>query len=391
MGVIRLLLALVVLISHSPQGVIPRFLHPALSVQCFYAISGFLMQLVIRRYQQSGGQYWYLAFYKSRAFRLLPLYWIFTFLMIVFCNNGLLGGFFSTGDVKGVAIYCLTNLFILGQDILRLLYYNLNTHQFHILPAFTENMKVVLTSHTIFGSSFTIMGQSWTLSVEMWFYLLVPFLLLRPVLEIIGVIVLGIIFRCIWAYYGYTHHTFMYGIILNEIAIFLSGALAARFYRYWLEDGKILRFFSCYISEQNAQWFIKSIGFVVLPLLIWYYCKGWNYFPSGGSWETGFFNLPYKWWAVILFTVLSLPFLFYSMSRLKVDRFIGDLSYPVYISHFFIIALLEKTSLSKDMLVVYTMLLSIAVSIIMIYTVERPIDALRHKLFLKKKAKLLLT
>jgi len=388
MGVIRLILALVVLIFHCPEGVIPRFLHPALAVQCFYAISGFLMQLVIQRYQQSGGQYWYMAFYKSRAFRLLPLYWIFAFLMIVFCNNGVLGGFSSIGNIQGILIYCVTNIVILGQDILRLVYYDLDSHQFHILPAFTEDMKVVLTPHTIFGSAFTVMGQSWTLSVEMWFYLLVPFLLLRRIEVLIGIIGLSILSRCVWAHYGYTHHTFMYGIIMNEIAIFLSGALAARFYRYWLEDGKILRLLSRYTSERQAQWLVKSLGFIALPLLIEYYYEGWNYFPSGGSWDSGLLNVPYKWWAVILFTVLSLPFLFYSMSRLKIDRFIGDLSYPVYISHFFIISLLEKTSLSKEMLVVYTMLLSITVSIIMIYTVERPLDKLRHRLFLNKKAKL---
>lgn len=375
MGVLRLTLALIVVIFHCPPGIVPHILHSALSVQCFYAISGFLIQLVIGKYSQSGERFWYINFYKSRAFRLYPLYWIFTLLFFIFFNNGMLFDFVSHQDYLGTIVYLVNNTLLFGQDILRLYAYDLQAHHFIFYPPFHDNFNDVYNNHIMAGSAFTLMGQSWTLAVEIWFYLFAPFILLRSSRWIIFCIIIGITSRILWAQNGYLYHTFLYGIILNEISVFLGGALAARFYvhyKNWLSTNKGKLLMS------------QLIGFTLLFLLLYFYYEGWQVYSTGGGWNKGLFSVPYNWWLVILLTILCLPFIFQATSRLTWDRFIGDLSYPVYINHFFILEILNTTPLPKDKIVLYTIIISIITAIILLYLVERPLDNWRHKKFLKK-------
>lgn len=382
MGIIRLFLAISVLLWHCPPGVIPRVLHPALAVQCFYAISGFLMQLAITRYYKADKKSWPLAFYKSRLFRLMPLYWLFASLTLIMFGNGIGPALWQNGDVSGFIIYVFNNIAILGQDVIRLFSYNTSTHHFSMLPPFTEDMRPVLNENVVFGSALTAMGQSWTLSVEMWFYLALPFLLLRSSIEILGVIVLGIMFRCWIASYGYVHHTFLYGIILCEISIFLAGSLAARFYKYALASGRLSNLLSRYIAEKRTSRLLKLLSCVILAYLIHYYIKGWRSYPNGGNWGEGLFDVPYRYWVVILATILAMPWLMHLTGKAKWDRFIGDLSYPVYISHLFVMMCVQKTGVAENHVVAWTLALSLCLSIALIYLMERPVDAWRHKRFL---------
>src|SRR5258707_7705774 len=78
MGVIRLLLALSVVEFHSTRafgnpGIWPVDLpNGIVAVQAFYVISGFYMALVLST--KYAGEPW--RFYRARALRLLPIYWL---------------------------------------------------------------------------------------------------------------------------------------------------------------------------------------------------------------------------------------------------------------------------------------------------------------------------
>lgn len=376
MGLLRLLLAVNVALWHSPEGMIPRFIHPALAVQCFYAISGFLIQMAIVSYRQKNSDRWQLAFYKSRLLRLMPLYWLFTLLTLAFFGNGRFKDLISSDDLKGAIIYLINNFLIFGQDILRVLTYDTVTHSFAIFPPYTENLSSLTDQHIIMGGGLTILGQSWTLAVELWFYLFAPILLFLPNIVIIGLIVASLLSRFTLAYDGYTYHNFLYGIIFNELGVFLFGALAARFYKFYLKG---------YSESDNPSISagIKIWGLIVYVCLLHYYFAGWRLFPDGGKWGEGLFGVPYAYWAVIAFTVLALPFLFAAFGQQVWDRFLGDLSYPMYISHVFILLMLEKTAISKQWLGTATIATGLIISTILLYLIEKPLDNVRHRLFRK--------
>lgn len=385
MGVLRLFLAITVLLWHCPEGLVARVLHPALAVQCFYAISGFLMQVAIPRYKNKGGD-WHIAFYKSRLARLIPLYWLVTALTFLIFGNGIAEAFWHSKDTFGLFVFVYNNIFLLGQDIIRFFSYNTVTHQFYVLPPFTENMSSAIDHNAIFGSNFTIAWQSWTLSVELWFYLLAPFLLFRSSAMVGIILILGIISRYCFAYFGFTHHTFLYGNFLNEISIFLGGALAARFYNYALASGVLNLLIARYTHTPLAivNLMLRALGVLFLWQLLNYYYVGWYTFPIGGAWGEGMFQVPYRYWFVIIVTILTLPWIFHTFGKWKWDRFIGDLSYPVYISHVFFILCANKSAIPEQYVVAYVLALTLAVSILLIILVERPLDNWRHKRFLKQ-------
>lgn len=378
MGILRLLLAVVVVLFHCPRGVLSTFLFPSLAVQCFYAVSGFLMQLAIFRYKENGGRHWYLAFYRSRILRIMPLYWLFTLLTLTFDNNGVFQALLHNGNYMYIGIYIFNNTFILGQDILRFFTYNLANDTFHLLPAYTENYSYLLNDHVLIGNSLTVLGQSWTIAVEMWFYMLVPFILFRSNVFMLGLLTASIIFRVISSFYGYTHHTFLYGVVFNELAIFISGSLAARFYLYWLGSRKLDKWLSRFLPPAHLPLIAKVTGAMILFSLFQYYNTGWNKFPAGGGWGSGFWGVPHSYWAVIVITVLALPWLFYAFGENKFDRFLGELSYPIYISHMLVLALCEKLGIVEKWQAVYVLGISIILSVILLYLIEKPIDNIRH-------------
>src|SRR5271166_6533432 len=121
MGVLRFILAVCVLLWHSSPGVIGRFLYPTLAVQCFYAISGFLIQMVIAgRYRDDTR--WHTRFYISRALRIYPLYLLFFVLSVWLAGEGQLSCFIDHRYWTALGIWLANNLTIVGQDVLRFFY-----------------------------------------------------------------------------------------------------------------------------------------------------------------------------------------------------------------------------------------------------------------------------
>jgi peptidoglycan/LPS O-acetylase OafA/YrhL len=183
--------------------------------------------------------------------------------------------------------------------------------------------------------------------LELWFYLLVPFLVQWRTIFVVGVAVIsfgiqqGMEASIPWSSYFFFPANFGY---------FLIGVLGYRFYRTDL--------FRRYATKKN----VNIIFFAVLANLILR-----QYIP---------YYRNYPWQMYLMFS-LSLPFLFQASKNSLWDRWIGNLSYPIYIIHAPILIYLEKHFNSKDGLL--TLSLTIAISVVVLSFVDQPLDAIRQR------------
>jgi len=78
---------------------------------------------------------------------------------------------------------------------------------------------------------------------------------------------------------------------------------------------------------------------------------------------------------------LTLPFLFRASRRSALDRFCGDLSYPIYAVHLTVIALVEQFRWQNvASTTVLTIGITASLALVLVVFLERPIDRFRHSL-----------
>ena len=127
MGLLRLLLASIVLASHAQAAPVYSGI---MAVECFFVISGFYMQMLLRETYHPGRkleerQPWWLRFYMSRALRIFIPYW--TVLLLIGClmllqhkHIHFLGLVYHPQN-KDMWVELLSNLFILGTEHIKLM------------------------------------------------------------------------------------------------------------------------------------------------------------------------------------------------------------------------------------------------------------------------------
>lgn len=402
MGILRIFFAYVVMIFHCPDSnLLPKFLHPALAVQCFYVVSGFYMQLVITKYKNAFPQDWILAFYKSRFFRIFPLYFFVLvvgyFVFMIFTTdhsfNSAIKYFFDHGKYLSILYLIFSNIFIFGQSFARMFYYDVRVEEWIFNGSLLPNLPPDIALVKIFN----IIGVSWTLEVEMMFYLFVPFILLLPstYVFLIGLTSVGI--RTIMAVNDYTHHFWGYGFFPAELSIFLLGSISCRFYIFITkaasmnadllkkighEKMDLIKRLALLLNKKSTLSVIYIL--VIIRIIYFYRYTGVGVF-SGGGWGSGLYGVPYGYWGVIFYTALFLPLLFFITKNLKWDSFIGNISYPFYLIHSFVIYILTKINTDSNDIALYTLIISLFLSVLLVIFIENPVDNYRHKKFLAKK------
>lgn len=341
MGFLRLLLAFCVLSSHSQESTL-YFFPPAQAVVLFFIISGFYMALILDGKYTSK-----IYFYISRALRIYPLYWIMLLLTV-------------TLGIMKVWLH-------IGSDDNAILHYIKYSNHLTSSEAITESINFIVRNLTLIinkdyfnqmdniSPGYLILYQAWTLQVELLFYLVVPFILYLKKNLLIFVIFYFVIFYGIIQPFSIIPQATLTSKFLTCLPYFLIGLCSYQYIYKKISHSKP--------SHKNA---------IILSVFI-IYIAAYQILP-GKLVDQDFLRSIFY----IIFA-LALPYIFICTKKNRIDRFLGELSYPLYITHIIFVKSLLSFS-HPQVPLLNTIIVSagtLAFSIVLVKFVQLPIDSLR--------------
>lgn len=377
MGILRLYLALCVVAAHTGK-LFPWSAHNGLqSVEIFFLISGFYMALIASKYKLAR------EFYASRFLRIYLPYWSILLGVVLTCVGvGMVTGKWldlasfanyseNVNGLAGVVLASLSNLTAFGIDWFCFLTHEGNGGSLHF------------TTDGLNGANplcqYVVINPAWSIGVELTFYLFVP-LFNRCSTRTLVLLAAASLGARVFAYefLGLTHDPWTYRFTPFAMAMFLIGMISCRLSRSF--EPRIVKT----ISEKVPSIFRRyPVQIVCLLATFW----------VGQQLAEGMATViasryadlfSYLGWAVFI------PFAFALTRTNKVDRWLGELSYPVYLVHYFIVSVVAA---------VYTRVLwlplgaraaivagiSILISLALLHWIVAPLE-LRRALWAKRIA-----
>ena len=328
MGIMRLLLALAVVALHAGAIFGLTFVGGQTAVQSFYIISGFYMSLILNE-KYIGVNSSYKLFISNRLMRLYPVYWAVLIATVLVCvgvsvmTKGQTMPKFEYyqsvyPNVFSFAYLILTNLFIFGQDVVMFL--GITPASGHLF--FTGNF--LNTNPPL--HAFLFIPQAWTLGLELTFYLFAPFILKRGLKVVFVLIGLSLLLRFyLYNSLGLQNDSWSYRFFPTELMFFLFGYLCYRIY---------LR-----IKKNPLS---KAFNVSVLLLMV-AFTISYQFLPDT---KLSFFPFAYKDVVYFMAIIFAVPVLFNFLKKSKWDSQIGELSYPVYVTHMLVIMVGKNLPLS---------------------------------------------
>ena len=348
MGVLRLFLAISVIVSHGGALFGTTMLPGNIAVETFFIISGFYMSLVLSsKYQgvQSLGK-----FYSNRFLRLYPTYLLvlltaWAWMLLLWLKSGRLPGYwlkdYAQMDLLPKLGLIVSNWTMLGSD-LRCLFHFSATKGFLF---FHDSGIGVAADGARWAGSYGTIVASWSIGLEIWFYLLIPWLARLRTPTLVGIGLLSALCKASMEASGLLSYFFFPA----QLGFFLIGVLAERF-------GRDL---PCSRT-----------------------CRGWGWAACAAmvAWIIGFpfMELPGNHWFFYAMVGGLLPLIFAASKNSQWDRWLGNLSYPAYLCHILVMEvfrLLFKEAYSMTL----TLLGSLLVSALLVVFLEAPIDRWRQR------------
>ena len=343
MGMVRVALALAVLLSHLPLATF-KFLHGGLAVQAFFIVSGFYMALVLDgKYRDVG------LFYSNRLLRLFPTYFLMMALsavtLFVFNASATAAPDIVATiarDPATASILIVENLIMLGQEAL--FWFTLDPSGALVFDA----TGAIPNETTTLAWQGLLVPQAWSLSMELMFYALVPFL-----------------DRLNWRW--------LVAIAAASIGLRLAGHLMDVNYGVW--QG---RFFPTALFL----FVLGMLGYRTMPVVVRLpKAIGWVAAGALLIYIVGYAALPMpaeaSRWVTYAFVAGATPWIFHAFADISLDRWIGDLSYPIYLSQLIVVGLVLTFSPPFPM---WTAIIgTLGLSALSLVFVEHPIDRWRQR------------
>ena len=302
MGLLRFLLALSVLIGHSDHALGLPGLDTTVAVRSFYILSGFYMTLVLNgKYRGIS----YAGFLGSRYLRLFPCYLAVLVLTLAYgCLVWRIRGTIewplqgwaralpSLGDAS-ILVFAAANLFIVGLDAVGFV---------SVGPGGGLRLSLDPGGGAPGFSGLVFISPAWTLGLELLFYALAPFIVRQRPWRIGALLLASLALRfVVFPALGQPSAPFGDRFFPFELAFFLAGALACHAY-FRLKPLRL------------------PPGFTMAGLLVLFAV------PANPL-------LDVAPWVRYLVLTACLPPVFLLCRKNRVDRFVGELSYPMYIVH----------------------------------------------------------
>lgn len=302
MGLIRLLLALIVVHSHYDYGDL-YLLTGHEAVQGFFVVSGFYMALVL------DGKYTNARdFYRARLLRLAPMFYLATalslFLLLAFDYH------FSTtreelralmADPLAAVLYVWWSLCALGQE----LSFSIGLDRVH------GGLRVVSSSYQSLWKMAPVV-QTWSLSLELVFYACAPLLVRLGTLRLLLVTAASLALAGLVHLTPYGDHVFFVRFAPMELWYFAAGILSYRLYKA--------------LPRQASSWDLFAVALLVLFVL--------GLGMGQGHWTR----------SMILAAALValMPLAFRGLRSSGTDRMLGRMTYPLYLLHLLAVTAFER-------------------------------------------------
>lgn len=346
MGFIRTILAITVVCAHSPWHEVGVGARNA--VQLFYMISGFLISYILTTnsaYKDT------IKFYLNRALRIYPIYYAVALLALAahLLAHPKFFLIYQSGPAAASILLVLSNILLFGQDWV--MFSGVTNGQF-VFAANYEQSDLLLYEALL-------VPQAWTLGLELSFYALAPFIL-QSKRTIFSLIVVSLIVRGILMVVGIgMNDPWTYRFFPAELSLFLFGALSNQY---------LLPLWNRYILQYNRERIIVGVTWLVI-----FFFLGYSLIPIAGTIKTFILFL-------VFFVLLPVTFIYQGTSRL--DKLVGELSYPIYIGHLLVVMVLRKIwdPNTNDIIVsVSNVLGAIVFAYILNKYIGRPVENLRMK------------
>jgi peptidoglycan/LPS O-acetylase OafA/YrhL len=343
MGILRFLLAVSVVAAHSGPIFGAPFMPGTFAVETFFMISGFYMSLILTDKYVGPGSTW--SFYSNRYLRLYPTY----FVVLIATWMWILSGHGNQVPWQAAyekmqswqqAVFVFSNWTLIGLDIPRLLHFSPDTG----FLAFVDATKPAPAGY-FWAGDLTTVWQAWSVGLEIWFYLTAPFLVRRNLgwLLVLAAASMGV------KVYLKTQGIYSYEFLPAQFVFFIFGMFGHRFWRAYRQT----------LGQQ------KHLGWlVVITALLTMFFPWWQ--------------LPLQRWIYYVLIACSLPFLFACTRKIGWDRWIGNLSYPIYLVHVLVKDVVVSLGV-RDSNGEVILLATLAVATAVLRWLEEPLDAWRQK------------
>jgi peptidoglycan/LPS O-acetylase OafA/YrhL len=368
MGVLRVILALSVVLSHLGGFFGYTIAGGYASVQMFYIISGFYMATILTEKYDPRDDI--AVFYSNRALRIYAAYFATLIISLVayyvMFSSGV-GGWLqyvidNAGQVGwlGKLWLVFSNLFIVGQE---------TTLFMKIDPA----AGGLVYSADVPGGDVPVwrmmpVPQAWTLSLELMFYALAPFLARFRTSALVALTAASFALRIGVYAAGYQNDPWLSRFFPHELGLFVMGMLARRFYDAHIEK----------IAYRTQ--IILVVGFFAVTAIMRTLIELVD--PNG-------IKVSEVIWPYYLAAIVVVPCLFHLTRNNAWDAKIGNYSYPVYLVHWIVMVFYDAFAARFDWplagssldwaRVLICVVATFALAWVIIRVIEIPLDRYRQR------------